>query len=111
MLFRSVSQLSGDTVIGYAEITTLDTESITLKNVNGTFNAGLPIVGFNTSTQTTPITVTVMVENIPTVEQTYWRAVSYYDYEELLNEQRKTVKLIDKRYAEQAQLNLQSVMS
>jgi len=106
-----VSQLSGDTVIGYAEITTLDAESITLKNVNGTFNAGLPIVGFNTSTQATPITVTVMVENIPTVEQTYWRAVSYYDYEELLNEQRKTVKLIDKRYAEQAQLNLQSVMS
>jgi hypothetical protein len=105
-----VSQLSGDTVVGYGEIVALDTGSIVIKNVNGLFGAGVAITGFSSGTQATPITVTVLTENIPTVEQIYWRSVSIYDFEELLNEQRKTVKLIDKRYAEQAQLNLQAVM-
>lgn len=105
-----ISQTNGSNVTGYGEIVSTDAVSITIKHVNGVFVGGVPITGFTTSTTATPTTVTTLVENIPTVEQPYWRAISIYDYEELLNEQRKTVRLIDKRYAEQAQNNLQAVM-
>ena len=106
-----ISQLTGDVVTGYGEIVALDATSITIQHITGAIVGGSQITGFSSGTKVTPASTTVLVETIPTVEQSYWRAVSIYDYEELLNEQRKTVKLIDKRYAEQAQLNLQAVMS
>jgi len=105
-----VSQLNGDTVSGYGEIVAMDDISITIQNITGVFIGGTAITGFTTATQTIPTTVTLLTESIPSVEQSYWRAISIYDYEELLNEQRKTLRMIDKRYAEQAQLNLQAVM-
>lgn len=106
-----VSQQTGDVVTGYGEIVSLDTTSITLQHITGSIVGGSTLTGFETRTAVVATSVAVLVENIPAVEQSYWRSVSYYDYEELLNEQRKTIKLIDKRYAEQAQLNLQTVMS
>lgn len=105
-----VSQSNGSNVTGYGEIVSTDSVSVTIKHVNGTFVGGVPVVGFTTNTTATPTTVATLAETIPSVELPYWRAISIYDYEELLNEQRKTIRLIDKSYSEQAQNNLEAVM-
>lgn len=105
-----VSQLTGDIVSGYGEIVSIDAEIITLQHINGGFVGGTTVTGFSTGSTTIPTSTDLLYENIPSLEQSYWRAISLYDYEELLNEQRKTVRLIDNTYAEQAENNLQAVM-
>ena len=105
-----VSQQTNNVVTGYAEITLIDVGYMLVQNTLGSFTTNSALIGFNSGTQVTPTTITVTAENIPTAEVGYWAAVSVYDYEDYLNEQRKTIRVIDKSYAELAQQNLKMMM-
>lgn len=105
-----ISQESNNVVTGYAEIVIVDASSITVQHVIGTFNTTSDIIGFDSATRSTPTAITTLVDNIPTAELSYWKSVSVYDYEELLNEQRKIVRVVDSNYAELAQQNLKTLM-
>lgn len=105
-----ISQQSGGVVTGYAEITLVEDTRILVKHVTGVFNILSDVIGFTTQTTYVPTTVSTISEVIPSAEQTYWRPVSIYEYEELLNNQRRSIKLVNKAFSETAESNLNTLM-
>ena len=105
-----VSQQTNNVVTGYAEITLIDTGYVLVQSTLGTISTGSALIGFTSGTQFTPTAVTVTADNIPAAEVSYWAAVSVYDYESYLNEQRKAIRVIDKSYADLARQNLKMMM-
>lgn len=105
-----VSQQTNGVVTGYAEITMIDTNYILVQSTLGSFGTGSALIGFDTGTQITPTAVSVVADNIPAAEAAYWAAVSVYDYEDFLNEQRKSIRVVDSTYADMARQNLKALM-
>lgn len=105
-----VSQTSGGIVTGYGEITLIESDRILVQHISGTFNTLSNVIGFDSQTQITPSSTSTLIENIPVAEQIYWRAITLYEYEEYLNEQRKVLKMVDKNYSEIAESNLKLLM-
>lgn len=105
-----VSQFNGGILSGYAEITMVEASYIVVKHVVGNIGLGNPVVGFDSQASQTPNGITTMQESIPAAEQLYWRAVTMYEYEEMLNEQRKVLRVVGKQYSEQAANNLKDIM-
>lgn len=106
-----VSQFNNGVLSGYAEITLVNDAYILVKHVVGSIGLGYPLVGFDSETSQIPTGVTTIENCIPAAEQTYWRAVTIYEYEEMLNEQRKVLRVIGKQYSEQAANNLRDIMA
>ena len=105
-----VSQEVGGVVTGYGEIVAIDNNTLTINHVLGSFTSGYPIVGFVSSASSMASNVNIVNRTIPVDELIYWKAVSCFEYEEYLNEQRKVLKLIDKGYSDTAQDNLKTLM-
>ena len=53
---------------------------------------------------------TTMTTNIDPSEEIYWKAVTYYDYENEKNQYNKTVRVLDKNFAQQISNNLRDLM-
>lgn len=78
-------------------VASVDTNKITLKHISGSFANGA--ITFEDSKASRTVTNTVIVHSaIPATEAVYWESVSFYDYENELNESRKSIKLIDRQY-------------
>jgi hypothetical protein len=106
-----VSQFNNNVLSGYGEITFIDPSYVIIKHVVGTVGIGSSVVGYKSATTMMPNAVTVVQECIPAAEQPYWRAITVYDHEEILNEQRKVLRVIGKQFAEQASNNLKNIMA
>ena len=104
-----VSQFNGGVLSGYAELVGIEDQALTIKSIVGSISLGNPIVGWSSNTSQLPVTVSSIVQNIPAAEETYWRAISIYDYEDSLNEQRKVLKVVDQRHADAAQNSLSTL--
>lgn len=101
-----VSQFDNGILNGYAEIIAITDTTLTVQRVVGTFTLAAPIVGFDSSTSQTPTAVVVISRSIPAGEEVYWRHVTVYEYEDMLNEQRKILRVVGKQHAEQAEATL-----
>ncbi|NBP56714.1 hypothetical protein EBU71_09315, partial [bacterium] len=55
--------------------------------------------------------VTTLSSPIDNTEASYWESVSWYDYENELNESRKTIRLIDKQYLSQIEDQMIELLS
>jgi hypothetical protein len=106
-----ISQFNNNVLSGYGEITFIDPDYLIIRHVMGSIGTSYPVVGFKSATSNTPQFVTVVQECIPVAEQAYWRAVTIYEHEEMLNEQRKVLRVIGKQFAEQASNNLKTILS
>lgn len=75
---------------------------LTVNNISGEFLATGGSVGSivgNESELSRSITSTTLTYRaIPTDEYVYWAPVSFYDYEDEINESKKHIKLIDRQY-------------
>lgn len=106
-----ISQQTNNVVTGYAEITLVNDTHIIVQHVVGSFNTTTPITGFDSGITGTPSLVTTLKENIPSAELPYWKPISWYDYEELQNQQRKTLRVVSNKYAEVAESQLKATLS
>lgn len=108
---EDVYQQDGSTITASASLLTANSTYATAQHVTGSFVTTRSIIGADSAANTTltdsPI---VLKQNIPTQELIYWSPVSYYDYEDQLNESRKNLKLISSEYASMAENNLTSLM-
>jgi hypothetical protein len=95
----------------YAFVTLVDGNTITCQHVNGTFSSGNRITGKESGATATVVSSTTIVETIAFTDAAYWEAISYYDYERELNEDKKQVNLLDARYKSQAESELKRLMS
>ena len=99
---RVIQKTSGSiTAQGFVKV--VRSSSIVINHITGTFaNTGGSV---GTLTDYNNVTFSKNVSDVTTLstpitqnEQVYWEQVSYYTYENELNESRKSIKLIDRQY-------------
>jgi hypothetical protein len=95
----------------YAFVTLVDGSTISCQHVNGTFASGDSITAKESGITATVVSATTIIETIAFTDAAYWEAISYYDYERELNEDKKEVNLLDVRYKSQAESELKRLMS
>ena len=116
----TLSSVTGQLTVGeevqvdgtnYAFVTLVDGNTISCQHVNGTFASGNTITAKESGITATIVSATTIIETIAFTDAVYWEAISYYDYERELNEDKKEVSLLDVRYKSQAESELKRLMS
>lgn len=114
----TVSPVSGTFVIGeevqtngtnYGFVTYVSATTITVQHVNGTLSG--TITGQDSKATATVGTSTTLYQTVAATDPTFWSPVTYLDFEMELNEIRKTIKLLDTRYAVQVDNDLSRIMN
>jgi len=86
------------------------TKYISIQHVVGAFGAGNVIVGKQSNATATIATATTVSQTLASTEPDYWEAVSCYDFEYELNQRKKQIKLLDSRYRNTIEAELQRTM-
>ena len=68
------------------------------------------IYGTESNVNTIFTSVSTISDNIPQSEEVYWKAVSYYEYEDERNQYNKTVRVLDKNFSQTISNNLRDLM-
>lgn len=89
----------GANTVGGAEIITSNSTSVSFQHISGVTNTSVYIVGESSSTNASLTSVISSFENITTDESVFWERISFYEYENEINEARKIVNLIDPAFA------------
>lgn len=110
-----VKQKTSGTLSATGTVRAIKTTSIVVNNITGEFSPTAGSIGsLLNEDETVSKTVTstsVISSPIPADELVYWEAVSSYDYENELNESRKTIKLIDRQYLSQIEDEMVELLS
>jgi len=72
--------------------------ALTLYKVTGSFSNTANVVGYESNSTSNVSLVNVVSQPINVTESSFWESVSYYDYEEELNESRSIIRILDKSY-------------
>ena len=87
---------------------------VVLQHVSGTTSVNATSTWYITDSFTGANTVTtsstVLSVNIPTQESAFWTPVYNYDYENSLNENNKSIRVLDKTYADVVSKNLMELL-
>jgi hypothetical protein len=87
---------------GKGQVLSTTNNTIYVQHVSGTYDitpSGSSYIYGDESTVNTVFTsVTCTANNIREEEQSYWTAVTYFDYENIKNEYNKTIRVLDNRY-------------
>lgn len=94
----------------FANTTTLTIQH-TVGTVTGTVAGTCSLSGRESNTTTSFTAITTMANNIPTDESSYWSAVTYYDYEENVNEKNKSIIILDSSYSSIISKQLKDLLS
>lgn len=98
------------TVVGGGEVIFANSTVVKIKNISGNTSASNLIASENTNAIATITTSTLIVDNIPDDEATYWEPVYVYDVEHELNEKHKTIQLLNPAYARELALDLRTAL-
>jgi len=81
-------------------VTFSNTSMVSVQHITGTFSntSTYYITGQTSLANAAPSSVTTVSDNIPTNQQTYFSAVTAYDYENEMNNKKKTITILDKRH-------------
>lgn len=93
------------------EVVFANSTFVKVKNVTGNFNASITTVkGRYSTANATVVSKTLLNTNIPDDEAIYWTSVSYYDYENDINEKHKSIKLMNPAYASETAFNMRKTL-
>jgi len=99
---------------GRGQVTFANTTALTIQHtvgtVTGTVVGTCTLSGRESNTTTTFTSITTMANNIPTDESSYWSAVTYYDYENDINEKNKSIIVLDSSYTSVVSKNLKDLL-
>lgn len=89
-----------------------NTSVLTLQHIGGSFSNSYSIVGDDTAISADPISeITVLSQNISANVEAYFSPISAYEYESELNESKKTINVLDRRYASMLEASFIEAMS
>jgi len=80
------------------DVLAIKSNSVVVSRIRNTFTAGGGLTFEDSGESRVSSDVDTIYTAIPADEEAYWEPVSYYDYENELNESRKHIKLIDRQY-------------
>jgi hypothetical protein len=92
----------------YAFCTYVSDTSLTMQHVIGTLSG--TVTGQESGATATIGTVTTIKETLAAQDNSFWSPVTFLEYEQELNEAKKQIKLLDVRFASQADSDLRRVM-
>ena len=92
----------------YAFCTYVSATSLTLQHVVGTLSG--TITGQESGATAIIGTVTTLKETLAAQDNSFWSPVTFLEYEQELNEAKKLIKLLDVRFASQADSDLRRIM-
>lgn len=109
-LGEDVYQQSNGVITSSASVVAANTTTLTVQHVTENFMSGRTITGVESNATANCASQTLIRQNIPDLELTYWRPVSLYDWETQQNENKKTLKIIGEQYSALAEKNLEQLM-
>ncbi|CAB4162767.1 Baseplate wedge protein gp53, bacteriophage T4 [uncultured Caudovirales phage] len=111
IIFNSINQGKGQVLFSSNNVLKLQHISGTyLSNATVSITGNSYIFGNESNTNTSFISSTLSVTNIPADEEIYWAPVTYFEYETNKNEFNKTIRIIDKNFSQQLSDNLKTIM-
>jgi hypothetical protein len=101
--------------VGVGQVEYKSANTVILKNISGVINTGTidsnsALVGRESNAQSVFTSVSIVASNIPAAESAFWSPVSYYEYEQELNEQNKSIAVIKSQFAAQATKQLKNLL-
>lgn len=106
-----VYQTSGGTTVSSGTVLFANSTVCIVSNVGGTLSASYNLKGGDSMANATISTIKTVSTSIGADIQSYFEHVSYYDYENELNEQRKNIKLIDVSYVAAIEKEFKQLLS
>lgn len=88
---------TGQVLFSNSSIVTL--QHIVGNAIGGTVSGSSFLRGSESKANTAMTSVNVVANNIPTAEVTFWSPVTYYDYENEINERNRSIRVLDSAYS------------
>ena len=101
-------------VSGNGQVCFANSTYVTLQHMFGTVT-GTPsgssyLYGTESMSNTVFSSATMLANNVPSLETTYWSPVYYYDYEFEINEQNKSIRVLNSQYSTQISTQLKQIL-
>jgi hypothetical protein len=109
-LEEQVKQTSGGSIVASGFVKYVSATSVVVEKVTGSFSTTYSLVNYGGNVTTSVSAVTTLNQSISAEEAAYWSPVTIYEYEDLLNEQKKQIYLIDKTYLDQIELEMKTLL-
>lgn len=95
---EQVKQMNGSVVAALGSLKYSNTSVAIVDDIQGSFSTSYNLVGTTSGANSTVSAIDTLSTSIDPTIQNYFVPVSFYDYEEELNEQRKNIRLLDSTY-------------
>jgi hypothetical protein len=108
-----VDVYNNTTIIGSGQVCGKSSSLLIIQHTSGnvTENGALHyVMGRESQTKILYTNVTLITNNIPANESTYWSPVYYYDYETEINEKNKSIQVLKKQYSGQIAGELKALL-
>jgi hypothetical protein len=106
---KTSGNVTATATVKYKDSTTLTIHHVIGAIVNTAGSVG-SLIGSTTGASATVSNVTTIATPISANEASYWTYVSFYDYENEINESKRHIKLIDKSYIDQIEKELDELL-
>ena len=108
-----VDVYNNTTIIGSGQVCGKSSSLLLIQHTSGnvTETGALHyVMGRETRVKTLYTNATLITNNIPANESTYWSPVYYYDYETEINEKNKSIQVLKKQYSSQIASELKALL-
>lgn len=114
-LGERITQYTNNVITAAAEIKMITNDTtLVVQHVIGTFEPTDDIVseikGDDSLIETVAVEATLITQTITDAQSYYLSPVSYFDYEESLNERRRNIRILDRAYLDQLEKELDSLL-
>ena len=106
-----VFQQNGGVTVGSATVNFANSTVCIVCNVIGTLSTSYNLKGGNSSANATVSAVNTLSTSITSDIQSYFESVSFFDYENEINEEKKNIKLIDLSYVQAIEDEFKNLLS
>lgn len=103
-----IKSTSPSAIVGGGEVVFANTTVLKIKNISGNTSSNNIVVGETSNAAANVTASTLLVDNITNEETVYWSAVTAYDFEYSLNEEKKHILLMNPTYASELAYDLRT---
>jgi len=107
---EQVKQTSGGVVVALGNLKFSNSSVAVVDNIQGSFTTSYNLVGVTSGANSVVSSVSTLSTSIDPTIQNYFVPVTYYEYEEEINEQRKNIRLLDSVYVTSIEEKLKELL-